>query len=104
MSNPFTPMAIAETIYAYQETRKENTINVMAATLLAYDALLCLGKELRYVWQSPNAPPTFSQILYLSNRYIPILWNVLYLGAIGNLSDTQRSALVLATVLRSIGW
>ncbi|KAL1937376.1 hypothetical protein VTO73DRAFT_13782 [Trametes versicolor] len=99
MSDPSTSTVIAETIYAYQETRKENTINVVAATLLAYDALLCIGKELRYVWQSPNTPPTFSQILYLSNRYIPILWNVLYLGAIGKLSDTQRSALVLASVV-----
>ncbi|KAL1937385.1 hypothetical protein VTO73DRAFT_13791 [Trametes versicolor] len=49
-----TSAVIAELLSVYEGRKTSNYINVAVPTLLAYDALLCIGKEVRYVWRSPK--------------------------------------------------
>ncbi len=61
---------------------------IIRIALLVYDVLLCIDKEVRYVWGAPKALCKLSRFLYIYNRYMSILWNLLDLGLIGTVSDT----------------
>lgn len=47
-----------------------------------------MDMEVRYVWRSPRASRKLSRLLYIYNRYMSILWNLLNLELIGTISDT----------------
>ncbi|KAL1937371.1 hypothetical protein VTO73DRAFT_13777 [Trametes versicolor] len=83
-------------------SRTIDTIYVVIPVLLAYDALLCMEKEVQYVWWSPKAERKLSRLLYIYNRYMSIIWNTLTLGLLGNTSDT-RHVFVFADVLAMLG-
>ncbi|EIW57012.1 uncharacterized protein TRAVEDRAFT_49821 [Trametes versicolor FP-101664 SS1] len=80
--------SIAEVVFISQSVRTNYTIDMLIATLLVYDALLCVDMEVRYVWRAPKASRKLSRLLYIYNRYMSILWNLLSLGTIGAISDT----------------
>ncbi len=72
-------------------SRLAATIGYLYALLIAltvYDALLCIDLEAKHVWRSPKTSRKISRILYIYNRYLSILWNILTLGEIGTISDT----------------
>ncbi|EIW57005.1 uncharacterized protein TRAVEDRAFT_49816 [Trametes versicolor FP-101664 SS1] len=73
---------------AYEGLRTANTIFVVVATLLLYDVLLCMDKEVQYVWQSPNTSRKLSRVLYTFNRYMPFLYNIMSVGFTVTMSDT----------------
>ncbi|EIW57022.1 uncharacterized protein TRAVEDRAFT_49833 [Trametes versicolor FP-101664 SS1] len=52
--------------------------------------------EVRYVWQSLKASRKLSRLLYVYNRYMSILWNLLVFGVIGTVSDTTTTDLTQA--------
>ncbi|KAL1938453.1 hypothetical protein VTO73DRAFT_11693 [Trametes versicolor] len=82
---------IAELVASYQSARTFNSITVAVATLLAYDLLLCIGKEVQYAWRSPEAARSVPRVLYIFNRYMPVLWSILNLRLMGTLSDTRQA-------------
>lgn len=58
----------------------------MAVALLLYDVLLTSGQEYQYIWREPKA--WVSRVLYMWNRYMSFLYNILQLGTIHRISDT----------------
>lgn len=56
--------------------------------LLLYDVLLCMDKEVQYVWQSPKTSRKLSRVLYTFNRYMPFLYNIMSVGFTVTMSDT----------------
>ncbi|KAL1937392.1 hypothetical protein VTO73DRAFT_13798 [Trametes versicolor] len=68
---------IAEFVAIYQGVKTVYTINVAVVALLVYDALLCIEKEVLYVWRAPKAERKLSRFLYIYNRYMSVLWNLL---------------------------
>lgn len=56
--------------------------------LLVYDALLCTDQEVQYVWRaSASGFRKLSRVLYIYNRYMSMLWNILNAVLIGAVSD-----------------
>ncbi|EIW57019.1 uncharacterized protein TRAVEDRAFT_49830 [Trametes versicolor FP-101664 SS1] len=86
----------AELISAYQSMRTDHIITVVIATLLLYDAIVCMDMEVQYVWRAPKASHKLSRLLYIYNRYMSILWNLLDIGLIGSISDTITTYLIQA--------
>ncbi|KAH8109868.1 hypothetical protein DFH11DRAFT_891285 [Phellopilus nigrolimitatus] len=56
---------------------------VATLTLLAYDTITTMDKEIKYFWSSPRA---FVSLIYFANRYIGIL------GAICSIVDNTLQA------------
>lgn len=59
-----------------------------SAALLLYDTVLCIEKEVNYVWGSPKTSRRVSRILYMYNRYMSVIWNILTLALISTFSDS----------------
>ncbi|EIW57006.1 uncharacterized protein TRAVEDRAFT_49817 [Trametes versicolor FP-101664 SS1] len=83
-----TSASVSEIVDAAHDVRTGDMIDVVVVALLVYDALLCLDKEVRYVWHSPKASRKLSRLLYIYNRYMSVVWNILAIGKIGTISDT----------------
>ncbi|KAL1937387.1 hypothetical protein VTO73DRAFT_13793 [Trametes versicolor] len=79
---------VSEIVAASDTASTLHTIYMVIASLLVYDAILCMDMEVRCVWRAPKASRKLSRLLYMYNRYMSILWNLLYLGLIGTVSDT----------------
>lgn len=59
-----------------------------------YDAILCIGKEVQFAWQSPaERSRKISRVLYIYNRYMSLLWNLMSCGAIPAISDIVSSTI-----------
>ncbi|KAL1937379.1 hypothetical protein VTO73DRAFT_13785 [Trametes versicolor] len=82
MSSSVSPEIIAELAYLSQETRTSYALTVAATTLLLYDTVLCIEKEVNYVWGSPKTSRRVSRILYVYNRYMSVIWNILTLALV----------------------
>lgn len=65
--------AVFVSTYLFKAVR---ILTVFSPALLIYDFLICIDMEIRYVWQPSHTSRKFSRILYLYNRYIPLLYNV----------------------------
>ncbi|KAL1938460.1 hypothetical protein VTO73DRAFT_11700 [Trametes versicolor] len=74
MSNSSNAEVIAEIVSVSQITRTDVTITMSIAALLIYDALLCMDKEVEYVWCSPKASRKLSRFLYLYNSCTALDW------------------------------
>ncbi|KAL1938077.1 hypothetical protein VTO73DRAFT_11906 [Trametes versicolor] len=87
-SSTSASIEIDVTISEARSTRVSCTVAVVIATLIVYDALLCIDLEAKHVWRSPKTSRKISRVLYIYNRYLSILWNTLTVGEIGTISDT----------------
>ncbi|EIW56803.1 uncharacterized protein TRAVEDRAFT_49625 [Trametes versicolor FP-101664 SS1] len=86
MSSPNAAF-VEEVIAVYQEATTAISLSIVITVMLVYDVLLTSGKEYQYIWRSPKS--WFSRVLYLWNRYMCLLNNVMVLGTIPSMSDTQ---------------
>ncbi|GLB43594.1 hypothetical protein LshimejAT787_1401060 [Lyophyllum shimeji] len=69
------PGVAPEVLYAQIATAIANTrllsyIDAIAATVVVYDALLTFGMEVKLIWQ---APWTLLKVVYLVQKYLPII-------------------------------
>ncbi|OJT12065.1 hypothetical protein TRAPUB_11389 [Trametes pubescens] len=58
-----------------------------------------MDMEVRYVRWAPKASQKRSWLLYIYNRYMSILWNLLKLGVIGTMTDTLTH--IISSILSS---
>ncbi|KAL1937254.1 hypothetical protein VTO73DRAFT_13923 [Trametes versicolor] len=80
--------AVAEQIIAtYQDATSITALVIAVTVLLLYDAILTAGQEYQYIWRSPKT--WVPRVLYLWNRYISLLYNLLSLGTIPSISNTR---------------
>ncbi|KAI0780840.1 hypothetical protein BD413DRAFT_13354 [Trametes elegans] len=81
--------AIAEAEQLYESVFAQNNCGIAAAVLFLYDNLLNLDREIQFIWASPK---NAASLLYLYNRYIPVLWSCLGQALISSVSQTLRSS------------
>ncbi|EIW57029.1 uncharacterized protein TRAVEDRAFT_49841 [Trametes versicolor FP-101664 SS1] len=87
----------------YQDTRTINNVDVAIAMFLAYDALLCIDKEIQYVWRSPKTSRKLSPIIYMYNRYMALLRILVVLSLVSPVSDApQIFALIIPITLPAL--
>lgn len=71
---PLVEEEFALLVSALDGTEKARTLAIAAFTLLVYEYTITLDKEIEYFW---NGHWTISRVLYLVNRYLPILVSIL---------------------------
>lgn len=66
--------SLALIIESLSSVRIVHYIGIGTAALLLYDLVLCLPKEIEFVWSTPSSLP---KALYFIVRYLPIPWAIL---------------------------
>ncbi|KAI0351093.1 hypothetical protein OH77DRAFT_1430109 [Trametes cingulata] len=87
--SPSNAAESARILALYEQLLPNTCCTIAAVSLLVYDALLCLGREIPLVWGSAKR---VASLLYISIRYAYIIWMTLPLFTLYPISDIRCTA------------